>query len=132
MEALKSEAVYQDEKHAKFSQMTVKETNADKLNVYKSSFIAHFWQMTPEETKSFVEKCKKHETSVQGVISVAKMIVLINETSGLSSEPVDVLNSIPCDMRYYFGLDGDDLMKGYIVFISGLSIFKFNMNFETI
>lgn len=115
VEAVKSEPLKQDDKHLAFGQIKAFETDEDNLSTFKTSFFAHFWQMSSHQTQLLLDKCKEHNSTVQGVLSVAKMICLLNETcKPCENEPfhVEVLNSIPCDMRYYFGLQSDDLIKG--------------------
>lgn len=113
-DALKSEPLLEDFKHFEFSQKKVLETKTDYLNVLLTSFVGHFWEMSELDSQALFENCRKNNTTVQGLLSVAKMILLINETINniKDIDSFQVLNAIPCDMRYYFNLEGDDLIKG--------------------
>lgn len=115
LEQLKSEKVFRDARQELFGQKLVLEKDCQNLSKLQTSYVGQFLQLEPTESKLLFDKCKKHESSVQGLLSTLKMVCLLNETCDMSttdSYPLELINTIPCDMRYCLGLLGDDLIKG--------------------
>lgn len=114
IELLKSEPVYEDLNHNYFNQLKYFEKNQSNLNLFKTSFIGHCFQLSETDSEVFLKKCKENQSSVQGVLSAAKMISLVLECPHLLNfqDRIEILNAVMCDMRYYFGLENDDLIKG--------------------
>ncbi|CAF0967401.1 unnamed protein product [Brachionus calyciflorus] len=78
------------------------------------SYNFEFFQFDEETSLKIIQNCKLNKCSVQAIFSLASTIALVNEKIDLKSisDKIECLNSIPCDMRYYFGLDLEDLIKG--------------------
>lgn len=111
--SLKSESVIQDEFHLNLN--TIKSEENVKEEFSQNTSYSCYYQFDEEQTKSLLNNCRANKTTIQGVISLAVTIALINEKIDLTtidSGYVECLNSVPCDMRYYFGLEYDDLIKG--------------------
>ena len=82
---------------------------------YKNlSYFFDFFQLNEEITNKILENCKIKKCTIQALFSLCSTLALIDEKIGLENlnEPIECLNSIPCDMRYYFGLEPSDLIKG--------------------
>lgn len=90
------------------------ETNHDNLSAVKTPYYCIFKELDESESRSLFENCKLNATTVQGILSVAKAIWIINEKLDLSkaTDPIDYENMVVMDMRYYFGLSSEDVFKG--------------------
>lgn len=77
------------------------------------SYFFDFFQLDEQLTQKILQNCKLKKCTVQALFSLSSTLALIDEKIGLNNlnESVDCLNSIPCDMRYYFGLEQTDLVK---------------------
>lgn len=115
---LRAEPVFVDKRHSEFGEKQVREEDTGLVERIRSSSVGHYAQLDEKQSRDLFEKCKRNGVSIQGLLSVAKMISLINETSTSSSDDSSgkfkILNSIPCDMRYYLNLNADDLIKGKV------------------
>lgn len=77
------------------------------------SYFFEFFQLNEQLTNKILENCKLKKCTVQALFSLCSTLALIDEKISLKNlnEPIECLNSIPCDMRYYFGLEPSDLIK---------------------
>ncbi|RNA25404.1 alcohol acetyltransferase [Brachionus plicatilis] len=77
------------------------------------SYYFEFFQLNEELTEKILQNCKSKNCTVQALFSLCSTLALIDEKTGLRNlnESVECLNSIPCDMRYYFNLEKSDLVK---------------------
>lgn len=74
-----------------------------------------FFQFDEPTTKALIDACKKHDTTVQSALSTAVMIAMINyRTSSNLTDPVQFVNSCPCNMRSTLGgdLTQEDMVCG--------------------
>lgn len=118
LEKLKSEPIFIDNRHKSFGEKAIIEPDVSLIEKIRSSSIGHYAQLDENDSRDLFRKCKQYGVSIQGIFSVAKMISLLNETKTTHShtdESFEVLNAIPCDMRYFFNLASDDLIKGRLI-----------------
>lgn len=113
IESLRKEPVFKCEYHLFMKSLDRHETNEANLNLYRIPYISEFFQFDEQQSEKLFRNCKLNSTTVQGVISVANMLALINEKNDLkdSNNPIDCLNVALVDMRYLFGLEIDDVFK---------------------
>ena len=112
IEALKSEPLLIDEFHKHLRFLNLKEeSKKDADYLLNLSRNCEFFQLDESKSKELIQNAKKNKSSIQGVLSTAVTLSLMNEISDFSNlnEPVECLNSIPCNMRYlYEGLTNED------------------------
>lgn len=117
LDAFKSVPAYKDIFQETFAKLEYKETDVDILETFKGlnyKLIGEYIQLSENESKSLFENCKANKVTVQGVLSTINLICMLNETMDLGdlNGTIKCMNMALCDMRYYFGLDTDDVIKG--------------------
>lgn len=73
---------------------------------------AELIQLDEITSKLFIDKCKSHKSTIQGALSVAVALSIVNESFDLSNfaNPIEIVNYIACNMRYLDNLKNDDLV----------------------
>lgn len=92
----------------------VKEIRDENVGDIDSTISGEFYQFDEITTKRLVENCRYHKATVQGVLSVATMIALLNTHKYDISKPIKCINAVPCNMRLFIKpkLSNEDCVCG--------------------
>lgn len=119
LEKLKNEPKLQDEYHEPLGRYDFtsvsKQSEVFQINRFYQTF-----QLDEKQTKCLVENCRANKTTIQGVISLACMISLLNEKENILELPEDkkvsILNPITVNLRYAFkdlNLSNEDVLFSF-------------------
>lgn len=75
---------------------------------------ANFFQFDENTTLNLIKNCKNYRTTIQGVVSMAALIALLDSKDYDVSNNVKAYQGVPCNMRQFVNpkLDSDDLVCG--------------------
>lgn len=116
VDSLRTEPVHKCLFHAHLMSIDRRETDQEKLSVLQCAYPSEFEKLDKDKTRRLLANCKANRVTVQGVLSVANMLALINERMDLhdlnnSDTVIECLNVAIIDMRYIFGKELDDVFK---------------------
>jgi len=73
---------------------------------------SEFVQLDEQTTFSLIKNCKTNNCTIQGVLSTALILSLINDRKKSLDTRIKAVNSCPCNMRAYLSISRDNLVCG--------------------
>ena len=111
IEALKNEIVIKSEDF-----LSAIKPIPDENEKCEPIIFGEFYQFDEQTTANLIQNCRKHNATVQGVISTASLIslLLVEKQDIKENEIIKCINSVPCNMRSLIHpkLSNEDIVCG--------------------
>jgi hypothetical protein len=73
---------------------------------------SEFVQLDEQTTRCLIKNCKTNNCTIQGVLSTALILALINDRKKSLDTRIKAVNSCPCNMRAYLNISSENLVCG--------------------